>query len=321
MTDDGGAAKRLCLAASFLSLTALMACGLQSPQVTALRPSARPEVALPPKPQEPSRESKAVARHFADVEKDLLSRGLLRRDGGGADTPFGPRQIAENFTRIALYDEYAPGGGTLVARETPSKLRRWQAPVRIGLRFGDSVGEAQRNHDRAAVTAYAQRLSKVTGHPVRLSDQNPNFWLYVVSEDERPAMGPDWAKLFPGLDPSELRAATEMPLSTFCLVMAISQGGSPVYTNALAVVRAELPDLMRLACFHEELAQGLGLANDYARARPSIFNDDEEFATLTPLDETLLSLLYDKRLRPGMREAEVSPLLPALISERLPGGS
>jgi hypothetical protein len=44
------------------------------------------------------------------------------------------------------------------------------------------------------------------------------------------------------------------------------------------VIRAEHPDLLRLSCLHEEIAQGLGLPNDSPRARPSIFNDDEEFA-------------------------------------------
>ena len=46
---------------------------------------------------------------------------------------------------------------------------------------------------------------------------------------------------------------------------------------AVAIVRGEHPDLMRLSCIHEELAQGLGLANDSPYARPSVFNDDEEF--------------------------------------------
>ena len=44
----------------------------------------------------------------------------------------------------------------------------------------------------------------------------------------------------------------------------------------------------------------MGLANDSPDARPSVFNDDEEFAFLTRHDELLLKMLYDPRLRPGM---------------------
>ena len=93
------------------------------------------------------------------------------------------------------------------------------------------------------------------------------------------------------------------------------------YVQAVAVVRAELPDALRLSCYHEELAQGLGLANDSPRARPSIFNDDEEFAWLTKMDEKLLRILYDPRLRPGMTEAEAGPLVETIAAELMGGPS
>ncbi len=309
-------------AAGLWAATALSACALLGPAGPELRPA--PRTALPPPetaPAEPSVASKAVAAHFARVQDDLLARGLLRTDGGGADTPWGPREIAENFVRIALYDEYVSEAGRLVAREVPARLRRWEKPVRIGLRFGASVPEETRAKDRATVATYAARLARHSGLPISVTDHAPNYWVYVVSEDERPHKGAEWAALFPGLDPRELDGATGMGLSTFCMVLAISDGDSPVYSGALAVIRAELPDVLRLSCFHEEIAQGLGLANDYPRARPSIFNDDEEFATLTGMDETLLRILYDRRLRPGMREAEVRPLLGAVVAQAIGGGS
>ena len=71
----------------------------------------------------------------------------------------------------------------------------------------------------------------------------------------------------------------------------VSPGAGAAYSNAVAVIRAELPDRMRLSCIHEELAQGMGLANDSPDARPSIFNDDEEFAYLTTHDERMLRML------------------------------
>lgn len=305
-----------------LAVAALSACALIGTGGPSLRPSPR---SLPPQTQpptaEPSAASRAVAAHFAKVEADLLARGLLRTDGGGADTPWGPRQIAENFVRIALYDEYVSERGRLVAREVPSRLRRWEKPIRIGLRFGDSVPEQTRAKDRATVATYAARLARHSGLSISVTDHAPNYWIYVVSEDERPTKGAEWAALFPGLDPRELESATGMGLSTFCMVLAISDGDSPIYSGALAVIRSELPDVLRLSCFHEEMAQGLGLANDYARARPSIFNDDEEFATLTSMDETLLRVLYDRRLKPGMREAEARPLLGPIIAQAIGGGS
>lgn len=309
-------------ATGLMAVSALTACALLGPGAPSQRPAPR---SLPPKVEVPvagpSVASKAVAAHFTRVEADLLARGLLRTDGGGPDTPWGPRELTENFVRIALYDEYVSEGGRLIAREAPARLRRWEKPIRIGLRFGASVPDQVRAKDRAAVATYAARLARHSGLSISVTDHAPNYWVYVVSEDERPGLGAEWAGLFPGLDPRELDAATGMGLSTFCMVLAISQGDSPVYSGALAVIRSELPDLLRLSCFHEEIAQGLGLANDYPRARPSIFNDDEEFATLTRMDETLLRVLYDRRLKPGMREAEARPLLGPIVTQAIGGGS
>jgi hypothetical protein len=70
---------------------------------------------------------------------------------------------------------------------------------------------------------------------------------------------------------------------------------------------------------HEELTQGLGLPNDSPRARPSIFNDDEEFALLTDHDELLLRMLYSPELRPGMTPEQARPVVESL-ARRLLGG-
>ena len=104
------------------------------------------------------------------------------------------------------------------------------------------------------------------------------------------------------------------------MVAAFAGGeGANTYTAAVAVIRAENPDLLRLSCIHEELAQGLGLANDSPAARPSIFNDDDEFALLTRHDELLLKMLYDPRLRAGMSAAQAAPLTRIIARELTQG--
>jgi Protein of unknown function (DUF2927) len=282
-----------------------------------------PPSTLPPTatvvPETPK--SAAVRTHFAQVQSALLAQGLLRTDGGGTDTPFDARMLAQNFLRIAMFDEYSPGASGPVQRETKSRLRRWVEPVRVGLRFGPSVPPALQAADRARVASYLARLQDLTGHPVGLSDAAPNFWLYIVSEDEREALGPTIAASVPGLSAGDIAGITNLPKSTYCLVYAISQGTTGVYTRAFAVVRAEHPDLLRLSCLHEEIAQGLGLANDSPRARPSIFNDDEEFALLTRQDELMLRMLYNPAFRPGMTEQEARPAAETLASRLLGGDS
>ncbi|MGK7754127.1 DUF2927 domain-containing protein [Roseovarius sp. C03] len=50
-------------------------------------------------------------------------------------------------------------------------------------------------------------------------------------------------------------------------------------------------------------------------ARPSIFNDDEEFALLTTHDEMLLEALYNPALNPGMGLEEARPILRRLFEK------
>ena len=133
------------------------------------------------------------------------------------------------------------------------------------------------------------------------------------------ALGPVLRAAMPGLTANDVSGITGMQRSTYCIVYAQSSGASGNYTGAFAVIRAEHPDLLRLSCIHEEIAQGLGLPNDSPQARPSIFNDDEEFALLTTQDEMMLRMLYNPALRPGMTEAEARPIIQAL-SRRLTGG-
>lgn len=263
--------------------------------------------------------SAAAAAHYGRVQAQLLSQGLLRTDGGGPDTPFTDRMLAENFIRIALFDEYTRTAGGPVQRVTESRIRKWAAPVRVGLRFGASVPPDRRAADTARVASFLNRLSSITGHPIALDDRAPNFFVQIVSEDERRALGPQIRAALPGLSAPEVAAITDMPRSTYCLVYAMSAGDGATYTRAFAVIRAEHPDLLRLSCLHEEITQGLGLANDSPSARPSIFNDDEEFALLTRQDELMLKMLYNPALRPGMTQTEARPIVESLAT-RLLGG-
>ncbi|MBF9035601.1 DUF2927 domain-containing protein [Rhodobacterales bacterium HKCCE2091] len=270
---------------------------------------------------EPSAESRAFAAYYAGVEQRLVADGLLRTDGGGPDTPITRQSLAGTFERIALFDEYALSGGRFVARETPSVLRRWSAPVRIEPHFGASVDAATREADTAFLAAYARRLARLTGHPVSTVGANGNFHVLYLSRDEQLLAGPLLERLVPGIGPETVREITHLPRYTFCSVYAFSEpDAQSTYVTAVAVIRTEHPDLLRQSCVHEEIAQGLGLPNDSPTARPSIFNDDEEFALLTRMDEMLLRMLYDSRLTPGMTADEARPVVRRIADEML-GGS
>jgi len=278
------------------------------------RPEERAAVVAPTPPSE---DSIALATYYRRLQNDLLAQGLLRGDGGGPDTPFTDTILARNFVRIALFDEYVSDGDFLRPRATLSKLRRWDQPIRMDVSFGDSVPLDQRAQDAATVANFAARLSTLTGVSIRQTDENPNFHVLVLNEDDRLASADTIRDLVPGIATSSLNAIVNLPRDQLCIVVAFAQGDTASYSKAIAVVRAEHPDLLRLSCFHEELAQGMGLANDSPQARPSIFNDDEEFGLLTTHDELLLKMLYDPRFQTGMSPREAAPIAREIAREML----
>ncbi len=297
-----------------VALLALGGCATPPPPVVA------PAVIEPALAPQETPASAAIRLHYEQVQAGLLSESLLRTELAPEDAPFTDRNLTENFLRIALYEEYAGGLVTAHSSATPIRLQRWQQPVRMALIFGPSVPADQVATDTARVASYLARLSKVTGHPIALDDRAPNFWLHIATVDERAAMAPALNAEMPGLTDGQVASVTNMDDHTYCQVLTQSDEATSTYMRAVAVIPSEHPDLMRLACIDEELAQSLGLPNDSNAARPSIFNDDQEFALLTRQDELMLRILYDPALHAGMTEAQARPIVETLAS-RLMGGN
>jgi hypothetical protein len=300
-----------------LAALALSACVAAPPPPSSTNPQARPAAVAPaptPSGASPSQRSRALSRYYSAVQADLLAQGLLRTGGGGVDTPYSDTDLMRNFERIAFYDEYARNAGFRPARNTPGGLRKWTGPVRMTVEFGANVPQDQRATDRSMVSNYAARLSRITGHPISTGWSNPNFHVMFMSADDRDQAVGRIKQIVPNIGPNSLALFRNLPRSIHCLVVAFSDSNNDYrYSRAIALIRSEHPELMRRSCVHEELAQGLGLANDSPRARPSIFNDDDEFALLTTHDEDLLRLLYHPALKPGMTPSEARPIIRRIL--------
>ncbi|WP_300513955.1 DUF2927 domain-containing protein [Aliiroseovarius sp.] len=257
--------------------------------------------------------------YYKGIERQLLSRGYLRRDRRPGR--LAPEDLARNFMAIAMRSEYSLNGGGLSRSGREAPLRRWEKPVRIGVHFGASADAKQRAADLSAVRKVASRLQKASRHPVAVADSAVNFHILVLNDQERGGVKPFLREIAPTLSSAARNAILRMPPNVFCMVVAIP-GKSRLegYQQAIAVVRSEHPPTMRQSCMEEELAQGMGLANDSPEAWPSIFNDDEEFGVLTQHDELLLRMLYDDSLRPGMNASAVAGKVSLLAQALLNSG-
>jgi len=265
----------------------------------------------------------------------LHVQGDLRTDRKPSDAPVTRKTLVENFRRIAFDREEYPLGDKASLHQSPMHpfLRKWHAPMRYDL-YTEPDDRSRLLH---LVEPFMLRLVRITGHPIPRRSNQPGpdekARLIVVYGPDRMFAGfretvrnrnPDEdGGAFLGLVADFLEAFRLAPSP--CAGQVFRAGNSesePVdlgtITAAIVAIKREIPDEMLASCVEEELAQVMGLINDHPEARPSIFNDDQEFALLTEHDEHLLRILYDDRLEPGMSVERAMPVVERIVAELLP---
>ena len=242
----------------------------------------------------------SLVEYYKRLEKNKLAVGLLRQDGGGLDTPFDSDDITQAFEKLAFFNEYSISQGKFEPNLTPVLLAKWNEPINISTKFGSSVTRKQKNRNFKEIEAFSKKLSAITDHKIKMSDRNSNMFVIFGNQEEIPILIKEVSFISTGFDPQKTKLLSKLPKDIQCLAMtSVKADTNGNIVSALIIIRSELPNLLKKACIQEEIAQGLGLSNDSHLARPSIFNDDDEFATLTEFDKILLKILYDKRLKSG----------------------
>ena len=268
------------------------------------------------KPAFAAETSQQLRQRYDHVATGLIAHGLLRTDAGSKSPRATLEALTGLFNSLAFYDEYEPNSDFKPAQATPTALSKWQKPVKINLHFGPSLSPESRVKDTQFLSGYAAQLSNITHHPIELTTELGNFHMVVVDVVHRMYMAENLRRK-DVLVPSNIQELIQrMPADIHCMVFTISARHIPhIHEQALAVIRAKHPPVLKKACFHEEIAERLGLKNDNPAAHPSIFNDDDEFAFLPNQDALLLQVLYDPCLPAGIKLLEAQPLLKQLIIE------
>ncbi|HYC05723.1 MAG TPA: DUF2927 domain-containing protein [Azospirillaceae bacterium] len=86
--------------------------------------------------------------------------------------------------------------------------------------------------------------------------------------------------------------------------------------GGVVVIRKSLTGFARTYCLMRQLTQVMGLFENAPADLPVVtsFDGQGRLAGMTPLDWSMLRLLYDRRLRAGMDAAELDALLPGILS-------
>jgi hypothetical protein len=177
-------------------------------------------------------------------------------------------------------------------------VKRFEHPV---LAYVDNRAARDR---RAEVRRFLRGLpARIAGLDLRVVDrpEQANFRVLVVDRHQYDAVVRGEVTGGHGAAPGS------------CVVRVLSGAGG--ITRADAVIVSDEGEGLFHRCMAEEILQGLGPLNDSPDLPHSVFNDRSTATGFTAFDRYILNMLYDRRLRSGMRPVDVRPLLPAILAD------
>ena len=265
--------------------------------------------------------------------------GGMRVERTPLDAPVDRDLLIRNFRKIA-YDVEADPFGTGELGGSPDErpmLKRWEQPVRLHIVLSDGVPD----HDRLDAPAFMRKLAGLADFELEIvrdltprsqSESHPNFIVFMGEGDffDETIAGLQYLMESGSADDLEVLDSllsflrvwhdSYSPCAGQSYTAHDGETDTGVIFFSIVAIRTDLADPMTQSCIEEELAQSLGLMNDDSSVRPSLFNDDNEFALMTTHDELLLRILYDARLSAGMTPEQSMPIVRKIAGELLSDG-
>lgn len=218
------------------------------------------------------------------------------------ETPFSDEELVRGFV-LTVFGSEVPGGRD---GHTARVVKKFTGPVSYRL-----VSTARKDW-RPTVRSFLMELSGTVDNLTlgETSREDADLVIYLVDRADYAATirRTAWAGVNTGFMEANACSA---------VIRARTSG---IETAHIYLV-ADEGFLSLSHCMVEEVAQSLGPANDSTLLPDSIFNDRSPVNVFGVFDWFILNMLYDPRIRPGMTEEEVLPLLPAVIADvraRLP---
>ena len=252
---------------------------------------------------------------WQNYQESLLRGGFLRTERDPREITYNNADIARSFRRIMFFDEFALENDSYRPGLTMRALEKRSGPVAYAL-----SGKGVTARDRGHLAEIAARIAKLTGldiHPARDANTPTAAHIFIANRKERQ----DFADILAERGAaSPLVAELRNDLNgNVCIAVPFQPRSGRGAAHYLIFIPDELQGVLRRACIEEEFAQAFGPAADFAGARPSIFNDNQEFALFTEFDSWMFRVLYDQRLKAGMLESEAMPIVHRILAEIRPG--
>jgi hypothetical protein len=221
--------------------------------------------------------------------------------GSFADAPpqftrFTTDELTRGFLALAF-------GSDLRVGVKPRGIRRFDREIRA---YVDQAGSVDRKAAmERVINEYAQKVPRLS-LSLTTSEGGADIVVHLIDEKNfadalEQSFGRETARAFVAkTDPQ-------------CMTSVKSQSNGEIVSTVSFVI-VDKGEAVFLDCAYHELLHAFGLSNHDQRNPWTTLNQNRRVGYLTTYDRSLLTLLYDPQLRPGMTRTEVRKLLPALIS-------
>ena len=200
------------------------------------------------------------------------------------------REVVDYFVDIALGFEFG---------NSPKIVRKWRTSMRI---YAGGQGSEELLGELDSIIV---ELDELTGANLSITQvnsiQESNYYVFFGTASEYATRYPEQADF----------------VDNNWGLFWINWNGSQELTSGhmyVDITRANPVEQRHL--LREELTQSLGLARDSYEYESSIFQQDWTRVTeYAEIDRELIKLLYHPRVRPGMNETQVRPILTEILLE------
>ncbi|MEM9063674.1 MAG: DUF2927 domain-containing protein [Pseudomonadota bacterium] len=256
-------------------------------------------------------ESASLIEMWRLYEAEQRSAGRLRIDRKPTDADYSNADLLETFREIMFFDEAVVEAVSYRTGRRERRLEKRRDPVRYAV-FGTGVTPC----DRADIEEIVELVSEATGLSLIEVSSEAEIEIMLLNRRERASLA--WKVRQAGAAAMANDLANGME-GLVCAAYLFPSERKPGLADYTIVIPDEVSGVLRKSCIEEEFGQAFGPSADYAGARPSIFNDDEEFALFTDHDAWLFRILYDPRLADGMSQSTAMPIVRKIIEELRPG--
>lgn len=233
---------------------------------------------------------------FAASDKQPAPSGAMQ-DAPPQYTRFTAAELERGFLALAF-------GSDLRIGARPLGIRRFDHPIRARVVGGGSV-------DRTLAMSrilndYAREVPDLQLRETSAADADVELRL-IDEKDFQSALqlafGPKVARTFVArTDPQ-------------CMTSVKSTADGAI-VRSVSFIIVDKGDDVFFDCAYHELLHAFGLSNHDQHNPWTTLNQNRMVGYLTVYDRSLLTLLYDKRIKPGMTSRQVRALLRKLIAER-----